>query len=262
VDCRKAAAVLELVASGQTLSEACRQPNMPSRSTIYAWLDADQDFARRFERALERGGDAVADYAHHLAANTTKENAAANRIILDALKWRAARLNSRYAAPVSADTAADDIPSVDMAGARDRLMARFEEIADRLEAGERDHFASRLVNAALRKIEDEQALDVLLGEDRALIVATVVQAISPPGRSQNYEAETVTVGKSHGELFQALNVAEHNSVNGIGDVPSQNSEPHAGCAVPLDVEPLVSSIPAATVEAPAVPYPWDAWMRR
>jgi hypothetical protein len=133
MDRRKADALLELVASGETLSEACRHPNMPSRSTVYGWLDADEDFARRFERALERGGDAIADYAHHLAANTTRENAAANRIILDALKWRAARLNPRYGVPASADASADDaIAAVDMAPRRAELFEKLAAIEERL----------------------------------------------------------------------------------------------------------------------------------
>jgi hypothetical protein len=211
VDQRKANAILELVASGQTLSEACRQPNMPSRSTIYAWLDSDQDFAQRFERALERGGDAIADYAHHIATSTTKENASANRVILDALRWRASRLNARYAPPSGADGASDDdVPRVDVEAARSRLLSRFDEIAERIEGFDRDHhFASGLIAAALRRLEDGRQIDVLLEEDRAVLLEVVRRAISPPGSSQNSEAD----------------VAEHNSVNGEftivnGDVPS------------------------------------------
>jgi hypothetical protein len=241
-------AVLEALSNGFTLLEICSRPGMPSRSAVYGLIDADvDDFAKSYEVALQRGGDAVADLAHVLAASTTKDNATANKVVLDQLRWRASRLNARYAAPVSADTAADDIPSVDLEGARNRLLSRFTEVAARFEAHERDRFfLTQLVSNAAHEVEAQRRLDPLEEADRAAILEAVRRAIAPPDRSQNSEPD----------------VAEHNSVNGIGDVPSQNSEPHVGCAVPLDIEPLVSSIPAATVEVPAVPYPWDAWMRR
>jgi hypothetical protein len=181
MDRRKADALLELVASGETLSEACRHPNMPSRSTTYAWLDADEEFAQRFERALERGGDAIADYAHHLATNTTRENAAANRIILDALKWRAARLNSRYAAPAIADAAADDgSAAVDIATVRAKLFDKLDAVAERIEAAEQERFfASRLIASAVRELEGQRRLDPTDEDDRKAILATVQQVIAP-----------------------------------------------------------------------------------
>jgi hypothetical protein len=180
MDRRKADAVLELISNGATLSETCRQPSMPSRTTVYTWLDADEDFARRFDRALERGGDAVADYAHHLAANTTRENAAANRIKLDALKWRAARLNPRYGAPADADDAADAKPVVDVGAARAKLLDRFDAVAERIEAADAGQFfVSRLVDAALRDVEGRHRLDPLDDDDRKLIMDTVHRAIMP-----------------------------------------------------------------------------------
>jgi hypothetical protein len=178
---RQADALLELVASGQTLSEACRCPGMPSRTTVYNWLDADEEFARRYERSLERAGDAVADYAHHLAASTTRETASANRVILDALKWRASRLNSRYAQPSGADGAPDDdVPRVDVAAARATLLARFDEVAERIEAHERERFfVSHVIANAVRELEARQRLDLLDEDDRALIVAAVRRALAP-----------------------------------------------------------------------------------
>jgi hypothetical protein len=229
MDQRKAAAVLELIASGQTLSEACRQPGMPSRSAVYAWLDADEEFNKRYERALERGGDAVADYAHHIAANTTRENASANRVILDALKWRASRLNSRYALPSGADGAADDdAPRVDLEGARNRLMARFDEIADRVESYDCDHhLASRLISTAVRRLEDRQRLDPIIGEDRALIIDEVQRAITPPA------------------FAPASGLVKNGTMSEIGET-----------AVLSDGDAVAAEIRAGR----AVPY--DEWLRR
>jgi hypothetical protein len=177
MDQRKAAAVLDLIGSGSTLSEACRQPGMPSRSTIYGWLDADEDFARRYERALERGGDAVADYAHHIAASTTRENASANRVILDALRWRASRLNSRYAPPSGADGAPDDAPTIDVEAARARLLDRFEAIAERLSVT-----PAAVISAALYAAGP---LDFEVDRERILWVCEKALGPPPSGLSKN-----------------------------------------------------------------------------
>jgi hypothetical protein len=249
-------AILELVASGQTLSEACREPGMPSRSTIYARIDSDQDYAQRYERALERGGDAVADFAHHIAANTNRENASANRVILDALKWRASRLNSRYAPPSGADGAPDgDVPRPDVEAARARLLSRFDEIAERVEGFDRDHhWVSQLVANAIRTIEDRQQIDPLLEGDCALILATVQATLMPHGTN-------VPNGKDN------ANDANEGAATSGTNVPPEavaalNSAPHA------EVSSLSSS-PAAPVEAPTVPgggLEWQpaaaAWVAR
>jgi hypothetical protein len=203
MDQRKKAAdaVLELVASGQTLSEACRQPNMPSRSTIYAWLDTDQDFAQRFERALERGGDAVADFAHHIAENTTKENAAANRIILDALKWRAARLNVRYAAPVVADIADDGTAAVDIEEVRGRFFAKLDAITDRLSMT-----PAAVISTALHAAGP---LDFVRDRDRIIEICTVALGPAPIGQSGNPEAaiDPGTLDNVQGSSEPPLDVA-------------------------------------------------------
>jgi hypothetical protein len=187
MDRRKADAVLELVASGETLSEACRHPNMPSRTTVYGWLDADEDFARRFDRALERGGDAIADYAHHVAANTTRENAAANRIILDALKWRAARLNPRYGVPASADAADDALPAVDTGTVRAALLNRFDEIEERLRAT-----PAGAISAALHAAGP---LDFVRDRERILEICAV--ALGPPiGQGDALDGGAVPYGEA------------------------------------------------------------------
>jgi hypothetical protein len=243
------ASIVTLVGSGGLLlSEALDLPNMPSRSSVYRWLRDDPEFRCEYESAREQAADLLDERIDQLARSVTPANATAVRTQLAALQWRASKLNpQRYGGAGSIAIEPSEVPPADLEGARRRLMARFDAISERTESFERSHhYASSLVNAAVRALEGRQSVDVLDGADRKLILDAVERAISPPGRSQNSEPD----------------VAEHNSVNGIGDVPSQNSEPHAGCAVPLDVEPLVSAIPAATVEVPAVPYPWDAWMMR
>ena len=51
--------LLDRTAKGEPLSTICRDPRMPSRSSVYVWLDADKDFAGHFQRARAQG-------VHHL----------------------------------------------------------------------------------------------------------------------------------------------------------------------------------------------------
>jgi hypothetical protein len=257
-----------MIGNSMLLSEVLELDGMPSRSTIYRWLREHEDFAQEYALAREQAADCVDEQIAELIRTVTAANATAIRTKIAALQWRAGRLYpQRYGGSASLAVESPDAAVVDVGGAQDRLMARFAAIAERIATHDDDRFfATQRVADAVRTLESERRIDLLDEGDRALVVATVVRAISPfplscsgAGEAQGSNTEIPTLA-----VAAAIepDVAEHNSVNGIGDVPSQNSEPHAGCAVPLDVEPLVSSIPAATVEVPAVPYPWDAWMWR
>lgn len=49
------------IESGQTLADFCRLKGMPSRRSIYFWMEDDAEFAARFARAREVGFDAIAE---------------------------------------------------------------------------------------------------------------------------------------------------------------------------------------------------------
>lgn len=46
--------IVALVASGLSLSKVSERAGMPSRATLYAWLESRPDFAERLARARER----------------------------------------------------------------------------------------------------------------------------------------------------------------------------------------------------------------
>jgi hypothetical protein len=70
------------------------------------------------------------------------------------------------------------------------LLARFDEVAARLEAHEQDRFfLTRLVSNAAHEVEAQRRLDPLEEEDRAAILDAVHRAISPPGFGHNGVAE-------------------------------------------------------------------------
>lgn len=60
-------AIIEWLALGKTLRDFCRQPNTPCWSTIYSWREENSEFAARFTRARDMGGDAIAEEALAIA---------------------------------------------------------------------------------------------------------------------------------------------------------------------------------------------------
>ena len=61
------AAICERIAQGETLSAICRDDGMPSRNTVYDWIDADEELAGQFARARERGADVIAERCLEIA---------------------------------------------------------------------------------------------------------------------------------------------------------------------------------------------------
>ena len=53
--------VLYWISSGNTLRSYCRQKGKPAYSTIYNWLNKDEELTERFARAREMGADWIAD---------------------------------------------------------------------------------------------------------------------------------------------------------------------------------------------------------
>ena len=62
----KVDAICEWISQGQTLRQWCRE-NGIHYSTVYLWLEKDQDFAKRFARARDIGADCIADEAIDIA---------------------------------------------------------------------------------------------------------------------------------------------------------------------------------------------------
>ena len=54
-------AILERLAAGESLRQACRADAMPDRATVARWLVRHQDFRDRYEQAREIGRDVWLD---------------------------------------------------------------------------------------------------------------------------------------------------------------------------------------------------------
>ena len=61
--------IVAWLSEGRTLRDFCRQEQMPSYPTIFAWLDQDKQFAIDYARAREVGFEILAEEALHIADN-------------------------------------------------------------------------------------------------------------------------------------------------------------------------------------------------
>ncbi|MDO8975442.1 hypothetical protein [Reyranella sp.] len=87
--------IVEAMIDGADLFAVCQQPGLPDRRTVYRWAAEHPEFASRLEHAREALGDLAAYQIGQIAANCTAETAAADRVKLAALQWRASRLAPR-----------------------------------------------------------------------------------------------------------------------------------------------------------------------
>jgi hypothetical protein len=75
---------------GESLLAMCRDPGMPSISTVFLWLTKHVDFSDNYVRAREIQGHTHAAMAIEKAVNA--RDAALGRLAYDALKWHASKL--------------------------------------------------------------------------------------------------------------------------------------------------------------------------
>ena len=65
--------VVVWLASGKTLRDFCRLPGMPHYSTIYDWLDKDEEFTQRFARARATGEDVISQECLEIADDESRD---------------------------------------------------------------------------------------------------------------------------------------------------------------------------------------------
>jgi hypothetical protein len=92
--------ICERLAQGETLVTICADDWMPHEATIYRWRNTNADFSREYARAREAQMDLEADQIRVIADDLAllPEH---KRVMVDARKWRAERLNrGQYGAKV------------------------------------------------------------------------------------------------------------------------------------------------------------------
>lgn len=92
-----AEAICRRVMDGESLRAICSAPGMPRRQTVHGWLNDNVDFLRRYNGAIAiRADDVFDDIARieqAVEAEAIRPDAA--RVIIDARKWRLARMSPR-----------------------------------------------------------------------------------------------------------------------------------------------------------------------
>ena len=99
-----AATICERVADGHGLKAICAGKGMPARSAVYRWLDADDVFKAMYGTARQERADMFADEIITIADTEPDPHKA--RVMIDARKWSAARLNPKvYGDRIQVDSA-------------------------------------------------------------------------------------------------------------------------------------------------------------
>lgn len=83
--------ICERMIEGEDLVQICKDDHMPSRVTVYRWMEANPDFETRIARAREGLADYDASMIAEIARNTTKATAEGDRVRLAAYQWLAAK---------------------------------------------------------------------------------------------------------------------------------------------------------------------------
>lgn len=84
--------ILDRLEAGESLTDICAEPGMPSMRTVLRWAAEHAGFCHEYSRAREAQAERMDDSIQKEAEATTPENAHAQRVKIDALKWRAAKM--------------------------------------------------------------------------------------------------------------------------------------------------------------------------
>lgn len=103
-DTAQAVVVLDRLAAGDTITDIARDPEMPSRKTIYKWITVHPEFERLFATAkelsalsFEEKALAIADKLKDPPESLTGTEVAAYRAAMEQFRWSAARRDpARY----------------------------------------------------------------------------------------------------------------------------------------------------------------------
>lgn len=87
--------VCEEITMGKSLATICNQEGMPDRMTVLRWLRISPEFNAVYREARLNQADTMDDLILDTAYASTYASANADRVKIDAFKWRAIRLNAR-----------------------------------------------------------------------------------------------------------------------------------------------------------------------
>jgi hypothetical protein len=87
--------ICERMIEGENLVQICKDTAMPTRTTLYRWLDSNPDFATRCARAREGLADYLVDEIETMADETTEANVQSQKVKIATAQWRAMKMAPR-----------------------------------------------------------------------------------------------------------------------------------------------------------------------
>ena len=95
--------ILDRLATAESLRSICRDPDMPSKRAVLAWVSSRPEFQRRYDLARELAvhtvGDDVLDIADGLWRRNLPDAVEDARREIDAKKWYLARMAPKRRGP-------------------------------------------------------------------------------------------------------------------------------------------------------------------
>jgi hypothetical protein len=93
------AKICERMAAGETLTNICRDPNMPAWTTVHDWKKADESFRQALALAREQQAEVWADELVDIsdAELPTREAIRRARLRMQSRQWLAGKYNPTYA---------------------------------------------------------------------------------------------------------------------------------------------------------------------
>lgn len=94
-----ASLICERVADGGNLNALCREPDMPSRDSVYRWFREHPEFKADYEVSRQTRADSRSDRLDELVDKLERGelDPTAGKVMIDTLKWQAGKESPRYA---------------------------------------------------------------------------------------------------------------------------------------------------------------------
>ena len=92
-------AICERISEGETLTNICRDPDMPAWTTIHDWKRSDDSFRQALARAREQQAEVWAEEVKTLSDDDldTHEAIGRARLRMQSRQWLAGKFNSQFA---------------------------------------------------------------------------------------------------------------------------------------------------------------------
>jgi hypothetical protein len=84
--------ICERLIEGASLRSICGDENMPHRSTVLRWLEADEAFAAKYARARELQADALFEDMQDVADAGNPDDVQRAKLRVATMQWRASKL--------------------------------------------------------------------------------------------------------------------------------------------------------------------------